>query len=155
MASRWQPLLAGEINRWQNEMNRLFNHLGVHAPWPGLSFSYPAVNIWESDNAVFAEAELPGLSQDQIEVYVTEGNQLTIQGERKEVERPSDTWHRRERGFGKFNRTLTLPAEVDADKVEARLEHGILYITLPKNETARPRKVAVKGGDGATSAAPV
>jgi len=142
--SRWQPLVSGEFNRLQKEMNRLFNHLGVTPTWRGLSFSYPAINVWENDNAVFAEAELPGLSQDQIEVYVTEGDQLTVQGERKPVERASGTWHRRERGFGKFSRTLALPAHVDAEKVEARLENGVLHITLPKTEAARPRKIAVK-----------
>jgi len=143
--SRWQPLVAGEFNRLQNEMNRIFNHLGVRPAWPGLSFSYPAINVWEDDNTIYAEAELPGLVQEHIEVYVTEGNQLTLQGERKPVERPTGAWHRRERGFGKFSRTLTLPADVDADKVEARLEHGVLHITLPKSATARPRKIAVKG----------
>jgi HSP20 family protein len=142
--SRWQPLLAGEFNRLQKEMNRLFNHLGVTPSWRGLSFSYPAINVWENDSAVFAEAELPGVSQDQLEIYVTDGDQLTVQGERKPAEHASGTWHRRERGFGKFSRTLTLPANVDAEKVEARIENGVLHITLPKSEAARPRKIAVK-----------
>jgi HSP20 family protein len=143
--TRWQPLLAGEINRLQNEMNRLCSHFGVQPTWPKVSFSYPAINIWEDDTAIYAEAEMPGLVQDQLEVYVTEGNQLTLQGERKTVEHANGTWHRRERGFGKFQRTLSLPADVDADKVEARLEHGVLHLTLPKSEKARPKKIAVKG----------
>jgi len=126
-------------------MNRLFNHLGVTPSWRGLSFQYPAVNVWEDDSTVHAEAELPGLPQDQVEVYVTEGNQLTVQGERKLAERPSGTWHRRERGFGKFSRTVTLPADVNSEKVEARLENGILHVTLPKSEAARSRKIDVKG----------
>jgi HSP20 family protein len=142
--SRWQPLLAGEFNRLQNEMNRLCGHIGVQPTWPRVSFTYPAVNIWEDDMAVHAEAEVAGLAQDQLEVYVTEGNQLTLQGERKPAEHANGTWHRRERGFGKFQRTLTLPADVDADKVEAKLENGVLRITLPKSEKARPKKIAVK-----------
>jgi len=142
--SRWQPLLTGEFNRLQNEMNRLFNHVGVRAAWPGLSFSFPAINIWEDGNAIFAEAELPGLPEEQLEVYVTDGNQLTVQGERKPAEHPNGTWHRRERGFGKFSRTVTLPADVEADAVEAKLESGILRITLPKNAAARSKKITVK-----------
>jgi HSP20 family protein len=136
--------VAGEFNRLQKEMNRLFNNLGVAPSWRGLSFVYPAINVWEDDGNVYAEAELPGLLQDQIEVYVTEENQLTVQGERKLGERPNGTWHRRERGFGKFNRTVTLPANVDAEKVEARLDNGVLHVTLPKSDAARPRKIAVK-----------
>src|SRR5262249_54350807 len=133
------------------EMNRLFNHLGVRQAWPALSFSFPTVNVWENDTTIYAEAELPGLVQDQIEVFVTEGNQLTIQGERKTVEHPNGKWHRRERSFGKFKRMLTLPADVDADQVEARLEHGVLYLTLPKSATARPRKIPVTSQSGPTA----
>jgi len=136
--------VAGEFNRLQKEMNRLFNHLGVAPSWRGLSFLYPAINVWEDESSVHAEAELPGLLQDQIEVYVNEGNLLTVQGERRLGEGPNGTWHRRERGFGKFSRTVTLPADVDAEKVEARLENGVLHITLPKSAAALPRKIAVK-----------
>jgi HSP20 family protein len=143
--SRWQPLVTGEFHRVQKEMNRLFDHLGVAPSWRGLSFSFPAINVWEDDSAVYAEAELPGMLQDQVEVYVTESNQLTLQGERKPAEHPSGTFHRRERGLGKFSRTVTLPADVNAERVDARLEHGILHITLPKSEAARPRKITVKG----------
>lgn len=143
--SRWQPLLAGEFNRLQNEMNRLFNNMGVRSAWPGLSFSFPALNVWEDGNTLYAEAELPGLTEEQLEVCVTDGNQLTVQGERKPVEHESGTWHRRERGFGKFSRTVTLPADVEADAVEAKLESGILRITLPKSAAARTKKIVVKG----------
>jgi len=145
--SRWQPLLTGEFHRLHNEVNRLFNLGAGGAAWPALARSYPAMNIWEDDNNIYAEAELPGMTQDQLEIYVTEGNLLTVQGERKPLEHPDMVWHRRERGSGKFSRTLTLPTNVDADKVEARLEHGILHVTLPKTAAARPRKIAVKGDD--------
>jgi HSP20 family protein len=135
--------VAGEINRLQNEMNRLCSHFGVQPTWPKVSFSYPAINFWEDETTIYAEAELPGLVQEQLEVYVTEDNQLTIRGERRPTEFANATWHRRERGSGKFQRTLTLPADVDADKVEARLENGVLRLTLPKSKKAWPKKIAV------------
>lgn len=144
--SRWQPLFAGEFQRFHNEVNRLFHQLGGHGGgWPTLARAYPALNVWEDENNIYAEAELPGMTQDQVEIYVTEGNLFTLQGERPPVEAASMAWHRRERGAGKFSRTVTLPTNVDADKVEARLEQGVLHVTLPKAAAARPRKIAVKG----------
>lgn len=139
LATRLTPFLANEWNRLQREMGGLLRH-----PWPALAQAFPLVNLWEDANNFYAEAELPGLAQDQVEIYVTEGNQLTLQGERKPAELPQGTWHRQERGFGKFSRVLTLPAPVDADKVEARLTNGVLFVTLPKSASARPRQITVK-----------
>lgn len=143
--SRWQPLLTGEFHRLHNEVNRLFHQFGGGTAWPALARSYPAMNIWEDENNIYAEAELPGMTQDQLEIYVTEGNLLTVQGERKPAEHADMAWHRHERGSGKFSRTLPLPTNVDADKVEAKLEAGVLHVTLPKSAAARPRKIEVKG----------
>jgi HSP20 family protein len=142
--TRWQPMLEREFNRLQREMNRVFEEYGWggNAP-PALSFAYPALNLWVDEENVFAEAELPGMTQDQVQVFVTEGNQLTIEGERKPVEVPQGVWHRQERGFGKFNRVITLPVPVDANRVEARLEHGILHLRLPKSAEAKPRRIPV------------
>jgi len=82
---------------------------------------------------------------DQLEIYVREGNQLSIQGERQPCAPEKGVWHRQERGFGKFNRAIELPVAVDADKVEARFEHGVLHVKLPKSESAKPRRILVKG----------
>jgi len=79
-----------------------------------------------------------------VDVTVTEGNRVTVAGERKAAEPANAVWHRQERFAGTFARELTLPAPVDADKVEARFEHGVLKVTLPKSEAARPRKIAIK-----------
>jgi HSP20 family protein len=79
-----------------------------------------------------------------LEIFVTAGNQLTIKGERKQPETEKGVWHRQERTYGNFTRTFTLPYPVDADKVDARLENGVLLIKLAKHESARPRKIAVK-----------
>jgi len=143
--TRWEPSLSREWNGFQNQMRRLFE-----GPWtgasafPGLAVSYPPVNIWEDDNNVFAEAELPGMPLDKLEIYVNEGNLLSIQGERQAGDTQKGVWHRQERGFGKFTRTIKLPVTVDADKVEAKFENGVLFITLPKAELAKPKKINVK-----------
>ena len=111
----------------------------------GLAGGYPAFNVWEDADKVFVEAELPGLDLKDLEIYVTAGNHLTLKGERKPNVPEKGLWHRQERGFGKFSRSLTLPFNVDADKVDARFENGVLLVALPKHESARPRKITVKG----------
>jgi HSP20 family protein len=128
-----------QMQRMQNEMNRLFDRCGGDG-----SVNFPAVNVWEEDNALHLEAELPGMNLEDLEIFVTANTQLTIKGERKAVVPNKGTQHRQERPFGKFVRTLTLPFPVDDAKVEARLENGILKIHLPKHEAARPRKIPVK-----------
>jgi HSP20 family protein len=124
-----------------NEWNRLVEDFSQRAR-PILAVSFPPVNLWEDKDNLYAEAELPGLTHDDIEVFV-EGDQLTLRGERKPAEQEG-RWHRQERGYGKFERTFTLPVQVNADQVQARLEQGVLTLTLPKSEAARPRKIAVK-----------
>jgi len=145
--SRWQPFspLWGQLQQLQGEMNRVFERWGENGGrMLGLNAGYPAVNVWEQDEAVFVEAELPGLDLKDLEIYVTGGNQLTIKGERKQPTFEKGAWHRQERGFGAFSRTLTLPYPVDADKVEARFENGVLSVKLGKHEQAKPRKIQVK-----------
>ncbi len=132
------PDLFREMNRFQEEFNRAVNG---GARWSGVG---PAVNVWADDQAVFVEADLPGVDPAKLDVSVTEGNRLTISGERPEVDLPNAVWHRQERGHGTFVRELTLPTLVDADKVEAAYEQGVLRLTLPKAEAARPRKITVR-----------
>jgi HSP20 family protein len=145
LTKRWEPFVNNTMAQFQKEMNRLFDTFGVGSvAWPTLAYSYPPVNVWEEGDKLYAEAELPGLAQDQIQVFVTDGNQLTITGERPLKEAAENIWHRQERGHGKFSRVITLPVAVDADKVEARFEHGVLHLTLPKSEHAKPRRIQVK-----------
>lgn len=144
LTSRWFPLMTSELSRFQREVDRMFASVAGASRRPGLAYTYPPVNLWEDEGHFRAEAELPGMPLDALEIFVSEGNQLTIQGERKPVD-THGAWHRQERGFGKFSRTFTLPGEVDAEKVEAKLEQGVLRVTLPKSERARPRRIAVKG----------
>jgi HSP20 family protein len=146
-STRWQPAqLFNQLQDLHNEMNRLFSRWGEDgARWLGTVAGYPAVNVWDDENTVFVEAELPGLRLEDLEIYVTGGNQLTLKGERKPSVPEKGIWHRQERGFGPFSRSLTLPFPVDADRVDARFENGVLQISMPKHESARPRKIQVKG----------
>lgn len=105
---------------------------------------FPALNLHETENGFTIEAELPGFTDENIDVNVS-GNMLTIRGKR-ELETADDakTFHRRERWSGSFERTLRLPAEVEADRVTATLNHGVLTIALPKPEVAQAKRISVK-----------
>jgi HSP20 family protein len=140
--SRWQPFSWSPLREFQEEMMLVRKRFaaGNH---PALASTYPPLNIWGDSDKVYAEAELPGMQLDHLEIYVTEENQLTIQGERRKLELDKGVWYGQERGFGQFSRTIRLPVKVDADKVEARFEHGVLFVTLPKSEAAKPRRISV------------
>ena len=143
--SRWHaiPQAWRQLQQLQSEMNRLFSRWGeegVRGP-----ASYPPVNVWEEGDSVLVQAELPGMDLDDLEIFVTGNDQLTLKGERKPPAVAQDAvQHRQERGFGSFVRVLPLPFPVDSTHVEARLENGVLYIKLPKHEAAKPRKIVVK-----------
>lgn len=146
--SRWQPVnpVLREMGRLQSEFNQLFDSFGLgDRGWSSLAAAFPALNVWEDESNLFVEAELPGMALGDLEIYVTGGDQLTIKGDRKQPEVQKGTWHRQERGFGSFVRTVTLPLSVNADKVQGRFQNGVLTVTLPKAEAARPRKITVKG----------
>jgi len=105
--------------------------------------TFPALNIWEDGAGLYAEAEVPGLTIDEMEIYV-EGNELILKGRRKPCEDQDCAYHRRERGTGEFSRTITLPVQVNADEVAAMLKDGVLLVKLPKAEAAKARKIKVK-----------
>jgi HSP20 family protein len=147
MLSRWDPFTQffEDMTRWQQGFNRLLSRMGNG--WPLRSEAaviFPAVNIWEDQDHVWAEAELPGLKMDDLEIYVTGHDQLTIKGERQPFKLEQGVWHRQERGYGTFTRVLQLPVAVDPNQIEARLENGVLTIRMAKSEAAKPRKITVK-----------
>ncbi|MCS7167555.1 MAG: Hsp20/alpha crystallin family protein [Gemmatales bacterium] len=147
----WEPFteLWREMENFRRQMDRLFERWGWEGfpmRWPTLTAAYPPINVWEDENNVYAEAELPGMGLEDLEIYVTGRNQLSIKGERKSPQVDKGTWLRQERPFGSFHRIVTLPVDVEADKVEARLENGVLTIVMPKCQEARPRKITVKAG---------
>jgi len=131
-----------EMERLQREINQLFD-----TPF-SRRFSasgFPQINIWSNEDGAVLTAEVPGIDIKDIEISVL-GQNLTLRGERKldEVDNDKVRYHRQERSFGSFVRTIELPFLVDADKVEARLDKGVLTIKLPRTETDRPHKISVK-----------
>ena len=132
------------IDHLREEMNRLFSGMAPDGAWPWQSGrGQPAVNVWETADAVVAELEVPGVKNDQIDISVVE-NELTLRIQRPEMPSEEITFHRRERPSGPLTRVLRLPVPVDADRVSAELREGVLTVTLPKAENAKPRKIDVK-----------
>ena len=108
----------------------------------------PPVDLVEAEDHFVLKADLPGLSEDDVNVEVQDGN-LTISGEREaEHESQERGWYRIERSFGSFNRSLTLPDGVDTDAISARFENGVLEVRIPKPEERKPRRVEISGGTG-------
>lgn len=132
-----------ELERLRKEMDRLFESVMGRRPWPISGRVFPPVNITEDKDAYYIRAELPGVKPEDIELSV-EQDTVILGGERKAEELKDVTYHRREREMGKFRRAIRLPGAFNPDKVEARFKNGILTITLPKSEEAKPRKIAVK-----------
>lgn len=146
MLLRYQPSqfrnLGPEVNQLQNEMNRLFTRFDDAGN--GQRGQFPALNLWEDDDKLYVESELPGLDLSDLEIYVNVGNQLTIKGERKAPTIANGMWHRQERGYSKFARTIELPYAVDDERIEAKFANGVLTIQMPKREEAKPRRIEVK-----------
>jgi HSP20 family protein len=136
----WPMTLFDELEQMRRDMDRWFD------AWTGMETqpAYPAVNVWTNDNGAVVTAEVPGLDAQSLDVSVKQ-NMLTIAGERKPDKADEDgSYHRRERGYGKFSRTVRLPFEVDAASVKARYTNGILRIELPRSEASKPRKIAIE-----------
>jgi HSP20 family protein len=129
-----------ELRYLQNEMNRLFGDYVT----TGETSDYPPINLWTGEEGVVASAEIPGVSPDDLEITVQE-NTLTLKGERRPPEvGESVTFHRRERAYGGFSRTVMLPFNVDPDQVQARFDDGILMVKLPRPEAERPRRIKIQ-----------
>jgi HSP20 family protein len=107
---------------------------------------FPPLNVWEDGDTLFAEAELPGVKSEDLEISVMAGD-LTIQGRRGNTTGEGVAFHRQERGTGRFNRVVRLPFEVDAERVEASLRDGVLLVKLPKAESAKPKKITIRAAE--------
>jgi HSP20 family protein len=108
----------------------------------------PPVDLVEAEAYFVLKADLPGLSEEDVSIEVQDGS-LTISGERKaEHEERARGWYRIERAFGSFNRSLTLPDGVDADRIEASFSHGVLEVRIPKPEERKPRRIEISSADG-------
>jgi HSP20 family protein len=133
-----------ELERMRRDMDRLSEGLtrGIfREPMAGV---FPLMNVTEDKDSYYVRAELPGLKADDLDISVT-GDTLSISGERKiPAEDERAQYHRREREAGKFSRIVSLPAQVDTGKVEARCTDGVLTVILPRAEAAKPKQIAVK-----------
>jgi len=145
LGRHWYPPanMWTEMNRLKNEMEQLFGRAGEGSRGDGRG-AHPGFNLWEDDDNLFVEAELPGIELDDIDIVVTGDRHLSLKGERKQPALEGGAWHRQERGFGNFARSVELPHDVDSENVSANLTYGVLTITLPKREEAKPRKIKVK-----------
>lgn len=124
--------------RFEREMENLMERLGG---WEGFE---PKVNVAETEKEFEITAELPGLKPEEVTVEIRNGD-LWISGERKEEkEEKGKTWHRVERRYGEFRRTIPLPEAVAKEKVEATFSEGVLKVIVPKTEEAKPRHIEVK-----------
>jgi HSP20 family protein len=136
--TRWNPFQE------LRDIERLFDRV-----WAGNDFgnwtenwTVPVVDIFERDNSIVVQAELPGFSPDQIDISV-ENNVLHLKGEQKTEQSENNQYHLHERTFSSFRRSFTLPMSVDVNKAEAVFENGVLTLTLPKDEAALPKKINV------------
>lgn len=134
-----------EISRAKREMDRLFSSFTGRGPSMGGwgSGVFPALNMWEENDAIIVEAEVPGVRGEDLDISL-EGNTLILRGERKPDTPDNVSYHRRERMSGRFSKSVSLPFEIDADQVRAEYVNGVLKLTLPKAEHAKPRTITVK-----------
>jgi HSP20 family protein len=154
MLTRWSPVakrngtalipFEREFDRIFNEMERAFGDVSLPTVWWRSDSFVPAADVVETADAITIRLDMPGHEGKGIEVNV-ENDTLTVRSERKvETHEQDGTSHRTERRYGLYARSFELPAEVDAQKTEARYENGVLTITLPKREEAKPKSISVK-----------
>ena len=125
------------LRLFEDTLNRFFAEPASARPWT------PSVDVLESPDAVVLKADLPGISQNDIDIRIEDGT-LTLKGERKLEERKNgEGYHRIERGYGSFVRCFSLPDSVDPEQVKAEYKNGVLAVSLPKKEAAKPRTVKV------------
>jgi len=147
----WDPF--GELDTLRREVERAFDDYGAwKKPYSRFSFlpslgsrSYPLINVGEDKDYVYVEALAPGLNPDTLDISVQQG-QLRITGEKPAItpDVKPEAYHRNERSAGRFVRTMTLPSDVNADQVKAQYKNGLLLITLPKAEEAKPKQISVE-----------
>ena len=140
---RWRPW--DEIREMERRMDEMMRRPLTWWRVPTEELAWvPAVEVYEQEDKFMVRAELPGMKKEDIDISVL-GDTLTIRGERKaKSEVRAEDYHRCELSYGKFSRSVALPAAVQAGKVEASYENGILEIMLPKAEEAKPKKIEIK-----------
>ncbi|MEN6437841.1 MAG: Hsp20/alpha crystallin family protein [Syntrophobacter sp.] len=133
-----------DVERARRQMDRLVSAFAGSGGGPMVSGVFPPLQVREDGDKICVEAEVPGIKPEDIEISV-HGKTLTLSGQRKPEETPNGNYHRRERKWGSFSKAITLPDEVESEKVQAECRDGVLKIVLPKAEHMKPRKIAIKG----------
>jgi HSP20 family protein len=142
---RWDPIR--ELDSLQSDMNRLFDRFFEGRTGNGTSRRWiPAMDLLETEDHLVLRGDLPGLTEDDIDIEIKD-NVLTVSGERRgDKEEKGEGYYRVERAFGSFSRSLTLPQGVDADRVEANFDKGVLEVRIPKPAEAKPTRVQIGKG---------
>jgi len=132
-----------ELHRMRQQLDQLFEDSAT--PHQRLSAGvFPLINLTEDKDNYYVRAELPGVKGEELDIQVT-GNNLGISGERKiAAEEKGARYHRREREAGRFSRMIGLPGDINSDKVNAKIENGILTVVVAKAEAAKPKQISVK-----------
>ncbi|MGB9773233.1 MAG: Hsp20/alpha crystallin family protein [Bacteroidota bacterium] len=140
----WDPYgVFSRLESWRRDFDRMFDSL-LRGGEEELTMWAPSADISESDDAYEVRLDLPGVSKDDVKITL-ENRTLCVQGERKqEKETKGKNYHRMERVYGSFQRTFTLPSTVKTDKIDAKFKDGVLTITLPKAEEAKPKQIEIK-----------
>lgn len=146
MLTRWDPFR--EMLSLRNTMDRMLER-SLESDQEGLmasTWAFP-LDVTENDNEFIVKASVPGIKPEDIDITYT-GNTLTIKGEVKEDQEFKENQYRlRERRFGTFSRSISLPTRVNADQIDAHYENGVLALTLPKAEDVRPKRIEIKSGE--------
>ncbi|MEW6086486.1 MAG: Hsp20/alpha crystallin family protein [Chloroflexota bacterium] len=139
---RWEP--AREFMTLREAMDHLFDDAFTRPLSLRDGWSVPAVDMYQTDDEVVVKASIPGFKAEDVQINVT-GDILTLRGEvKREEEKKDKAWHIREQRWGSFERSIAIPTAVIADKAKAEFENGILTVTLPKAEEAKPKTITVK-----------
>jgi len=143
----WRPFR--ELEEWERRFDDLFGRPSWRLPVEERGWM-PAVDVFEKEDRFVVKAELPGMKEEDIDVSVI-GDTLSIKGEKKtETEIKDENYYRCERSYGSFYRSIPIPSNVDANKIEASFEDGILEVALPKSAKVKPKKIAVSAKKKAT-----
>lgn len=133
-----------DFDEVRREMLRLLDTVASDTFGDVVSGVFPPVNVTQDDDNFYLRAEVPGIKPDEVSIS-TVRNRVSLAGKREiQTEHERASYHRKERAEGSFNRTVTLPTEIDAERVDARYADGILTLTLPKAEEAKPRQITVR-----------
>ncbi len=141
--AQWRPFW--ELEDWERRMDQTFGRPIWQTPFEEKGWM-PAVDVYEKNDRYIVKADLPGIKEEDIDISIS-GDNLAIKGEKKaETEVKEENYYRSERTYGSFYRSIQLPSDVDAEKIKANFENGVLEVTLPKSAETKPRKITLSTG---------